>query len=60
MLKASLRGARQIWCVAGVAGFIGSNLLEMLRGYDQSAIGLDNFSTGYRQNLDLVRDCIVP
>ena len=43
------------WVVTGVAGFIGSNLLEALLKLDQTAIGLDNFSTGYPKNLDDVR-----
>ena len=40
------------WLVTGVAGFIGSNLLETLLKLDQRVVGLDNFSTGYQQNLD--------
>lgn len=39
------------WLVTGVAGFIGSNLLEFLLELDQEVIGLDNFSTGYERNL---------
>ena len=41
--------------VTGVAGFIGSNLLEALLKLDQRVIGLDNFATGHRANLDEVR-----
>lgn len=44
------------WLVTGVAGFIGSNLLEMLLRCDQQVVGLDNFSTGHRQNLEDVRE----
>lgn len=40
------------WLVTGVAGFIGSNLLEDLLGLGQHVVGLDNFSTGYRSNID--------
>jgi len=40
------------WLVTGNAGFIGSNLTEFLLHYDQKVIGLDNFSTGYRHNID--------
>ena len=40
------------WLVTGVAGFIGSNLLEALLALGQTVVGLDNFSTGYRGNLD--------
>ena len=43
------------WLVTGVAGFIGSNLLETLLGLDQTVIGLDNFSTGHQHNLDAVK-----
>lgn len=43
------------WLITGVAGFIGSNLLEQLLLLDQTVIGLDNFSTGYRHNLDEVK-----
>lgn len=44
------------WLVTGVAGFIGSNLLEGLLMLNQKVVGLDNFSTGYQHNLDQVRD----
>jgi len=44
--------------VTGVAGFIGSNLLEKLLLLDQTVIGLDNFSTGHRRNLDEVRTLV--
>ncbi|MDD2463956.1 MAG: NAD-dependent epimerase/dehydratase family protein [Desulfobulbus sp.] len=42
------------WLVTGVAGFIGSNLLEYLLGMGQKVVGLDNFSTGFQHNLDEV------
>ena len=47
------------WLVTGVAGFIGSNLLEALLRLDQRVVGLDNFTTGHRRNLDEVR-ALVP
>ncbi len=31
------------WLVTGVAGFIGSNLLETLLKLNQQVVGLDNF-----------------
>lgn len=46
------------WLVTGVAGFIGSNLLEALLKLDQEVVGLDNFATGYQHNLDKVRDIV--
>ncbi len=42
------------WLVTGVAGFIGSNLLEELLQNGQKVVGLDNFLTGYQKNLDMV------
>ncbi|OOE31962.1 LPS biosynthesis protein WbpP [Salinivibrio kushneri] len=46
------------WLITGVAGFIGSNLLEKLLKLDQTVIGLDNFATGYRHNLDEVKGLV--
>jgi len=46
------------WLVTGVAGFIGSNLLEKLLKLDQTVIGLDNFSTGHRHNLEEVKGSV--
>lgn len=58
-LQARLRAGEQYsWLVTGVAGFIGSNLLEALLKLDQKVIGLDNFATGHRRNLDQVRDLV--
>lgn len=42
------------WLVTGVAGFIGVNLLRHLLEMNQIVIGIDNFSTGYQKNIDLV------
>lgn len=47
-----LRSNPRTWLVTGVAGFIGSNLLETLLSLNQRVVGLDNFSTGYRHNLE--------
>lgn len=57
---ASLLSASRTWLVTGVAGFIGSNLLEYLLLHGQTVTGLDNFSTGYRKNLEEVRASVSP
>lgn len=55
-LKISLRQNPCTWLITGVAGFIGCNLLEALLKLDQRVVGLDNFATGRRINMDQVRD----
>jgi UDP-N-acetylglucosamine/UDP-N-acetylgalactosamine 4-epimerase len=40
------------WLVTGVAGFIGSALLERLLDLGQTVVGVDSFITGRRSNLD--------
>ena len=57
-IKAELKKSPKTWLVTGVAGFIGSNLLETLLKLDQTVKGLDNFSTGYQKNLDMVKDLV--
>ena len=51
-----LKEHQYCWLITGVAGFIGSNLLEALLKLNQRVIGLDNFSTGYMHNLNLVKE----
>jgi UDP-N-acetylglucosamine 4-epimerase len=46
--------------ITGVAGFIGSNLLEALLLAGQKVVGLDNFSTGKQKNLDAVHSSVGP
>src|ERR1041384_6675895 len=46
-----LTGNPKTWAVTGVAGFIGSNLLETLLTAGQHVVGLDNLATGRRENL---------
>jgi UDP-N-acetylglucosamine 4-epimerase len=55
-----LRRNPRRWLVTGVAGFIGSHLLEKLLGLDQTVVGLDNFDTGFRKNLEAVRERVSP
>jgi UDP-N-acetylglucosamine/UDP-N-acetylgalactosamine 4-epimerase len=54
--KAALRADPVVWLVTGVAGFIGSSLLETLLGLGQTVVGIDNFVTGYKSNLADVRE----
>lgn len=54
----SLQANPKVWLVTGVAGFIGSNLLEQLLKLDQQVIGLDNFATGHQRNLDEVQTSV--
>lgn len=57
-VKKTLKQHPKTWLITGVAGFIGSNLLEYLLKLDQHVIGLDNFSTGKQSNLDEVRNLV--
>jgi UDP-N-acetylglucosamine/UDP-N-acetylgalactosamine 4-epimerase len=51
-LQEHLTNNQNTWLVTGVAGFIGSNLLERLLILNQNVVGLDNFDTGYQHNID--------
>lgn len=53
-----LVAAPKTWLITGVAGFIGSNLLETLLKLNQTVVGLDNFATGYQKNLDEVQSLV--
>lgn len=53
-----LKSNQKTWLITGVAGFIGSNLLETLLLLDQKVIGLDNFATGFQHNLDEVQSLV--
>ncbi len=50
--------APKTWLITGVAGFIGSNLLETLLKLGQRVIGLDNFATGHQRNLNEVQTLV--
>lgn len=54
-VKETLIQAPKTWLITGVAGFIGSNLLETLLLLNQKVVGLDNFATGFQHNLDEVQ-----
>lgn len=54
----NLKTAPKTWLVTGVAGFIGSNLLETLLKLNQTVVGLDNFATGHQYNLDEVKGLV--
>ncbi|MCL6239217.1 NAD-dependent epimerase/dehydratase family protein [Acinetobacter sp. ANC 5033] len=54
----NLKTAPKTWLVTGVAGFIGSNLLETLLKLNQTVVGLDNFATGHQHNLDEVQSLV--
>lgn len=57
-IKRQLEDGPKTWLITGVAGFIGSNLLETLLKLNQTVIGLDNFATGHQHNLDEVRSLV--
>jgi UDP-N-acetylglucosamine 4-epimerase len=54
----SLRARPRRWLLTGSAGFIGSNLLEVLLRHGQTVVSLDNFATGHRRNLEQVRSAV--
>ncbi|MCD9557563.1 Vi polysaccharide biosynthesis UDP-N-acetylglucosaminuronic acid C-4 epimerase TviC [Photobacterium carnosum] len=54
-IQQQLLNEPKVWLVTGVAGFIGSNVLEKLLLLNQKVIGLDNFATGHKYNLDEVK-----
>lgn len=57
-VKELLRGSPRTWLVTGAAGFIGSNLTEVLLELGQKVVGLDNFATGHRHNIDDVLESV--
>ena len=58
-LQTRLQAEPHTWLVTGVAGFIGSNLLEALLKLGQRVVGLDNFITGFLNMLVAARDARV-
>lgn len=59
-LQTRLQTHSHVWLITGVAGFIGSNLLESLLMLNQRVVGLDNFATGLQSNLDEVQTLVTP
>lgn len=59
-LKIKLSQKKHVWLVTGAAGFIGSNLTEALLKLNQHVIGIDNFSSGFRNNIDHVLSSVSP
>ncbi len=59
-LLETLPASPKTWLITGVAGFIGSNLLEHLLKLNQRVVGLDNFATGHQHNLDEVQQLVTP
>lgn len=59
-IKSELIKNPKKWLITGVAGFIGSNLLEELLNLNQYVVGIDNFSTGFQHNLDEVKISVTP
>lgn len=57
-VQQQLLASPKVWLVTGVAGFIGSNLLEKLLKLNQTVVGLDNFATGHQHNLDEVQSLL--
>jgi UDP-N-acetylglucosamine 4-epimerase len=55
-----LPASQKAWLITGVAGFIGCNLLERLLTLDQRVVGLDNFATGHRHNLEQIKSVVTP
>lgn len=59
-LQTRLANEPHTWLITGVAGFIGSNLLETLLKLNQRVIGLDNLATGHQHNLAEVQTLVTP
>lgn len=57
-IKINLQKNPKIWLVTGCAGFIGSNLIETLLKLNQKVLGLDNFATGHKYNLEHIKNSV--
>ena len=59
-LKIELKKKPGAWLVTGAAGFIGSNIVETLLQLDQKVVGVDNFATSRKTNLEEVKRLVAP
>ncbi len=55
-MRSALSESPRRWLVSGAAGFIGSHLVEGLLGLGQEVVGLDDLSTGKKENLPQAAD----
>jgi UDP-N-acetylglucosamine 4-epimerase len=53
-----IEASPRTWLVTGAAGFIGSHLAQALLGLGQKVVGLDNFATGKRENLQMLSEAL--
>lgn len=54
-VESSLRANPQTWIVTGAAGFVASNIIEHLLDLNQIVVGVDNFSTGTKDNIERLK-----
>jgi UDP-N-acetylglucosamine/UDP-N-acetylgalactosamine 4-epimerase len=59
-IKIGLISKPKVWLITGVAGFIGSNLAEVLLGLNQKVVSIDNFSTGQKNNIGHIKNSVTP
>lgn len=57
-LGTELKRKPRAWLVTGAAGFIGSNIAETLLRLDQIVVGLDNFETSKKRNIEEVKELV--
>ena len=57
-IQQELQNNQKTWLITGVAGFIGSNLVEQLLKLNQKVVALDNFATGHRYNLEKIKSAV--